>query len=635
MSHLLEILNAKIQAMTPKPVALTPLFPGDDEPITIEQGEQIGDCYLLACLDTIFNDRKGGRQKINGMFAKDSLGNLVFKIKRSEISVSLKPEYLKGKYGYQFVPGTNEDDRMGYDVFTISPERLKMIDSKQSIGVKTNAMAVKVVEHITSYYYTKTWDPNIPEASILAHSGTAERFNGSCVHFTGNLFSLEFFESYDPEDIDKIIKVKEVCPNVPILIAIDWSINEAGIVLSRHALRLESIGKNDSGEIIFSMRNPQNNMAEPMKMSLADIRKKRPEFGVFATSEATRLLCLALGWSKSKNTSTQADGMAIIDNASLQQFMVSLLELTPGFTESHVQCILYLNNTIPNLNKLFALLPETERPSLLKCVYESQGNKLLFISEFLKTSKNAYFRGLLSGFSLPDPAAEAMIREHIRLTQECNEDIDAAKQQLGTIEDKLLRFPIDFSPYNAEAEIEQYCADMASQLRIIYSRAAADPKVSNLPGALPRLEVLLTDRLQVLDAKAQKKRQAISAKLIAANEFSQKLERFASGADALPGADSKTARTLKWHLQVQLDRMIKQQISPDQFRAAVHSALNESVDTLRGHTGWSVALDDLLLSATRFSSYDTVHISGNMYGFLNTPPSEKPSGAAALSLAPQ
>ena len=52
---------------------MIPLFPEDDQFISIKQGDG-GDCYLLASLDCILNGDSKNRKKIQSLFTQTSTG---------------------------------------------------------------------------------------------------------------------------------------------------------------------------------------------------------------------------------------------------------------------------------------------------------------------------------------------------------------------------------------------------------------------------------------------------------------------------------------------------------------------------------------------------------------------------------
>ncbi len=206
---------------------MTPLFPRDDVAITLSQGKT-GDCYLLAALDCVFNLGKEGRDAIKSLFTETDDGVIV-RIKRSKQSAFLKPEKMKGKYEYFHDTITDED------VFKISTEKLGEID-KTTIGAQTNSLAVKILERISSYYYVSDWNNDGILASVLAHN-IALRHSDTSTTFVGTLLGID---AYDTRDLDQIIKLKTINPQLPVYISMSYGKPDIfGKFHGRHALRVE------------------------------------------------------------------------------------------------------------------------------------------------------------------------------------------------------------------------------------------------------------------------------------------------------------------------------------------------------------------------------------------------------------
>ena len=247
---------------------MTPLFPNDKEIIIIKQGRP-DDCYLLASLDCIFNLGKEGRDLVKSRFTKNVDGSVTLRIRQTDLSAYLIPSKLIVKYTYTHDTLTNED------VFLISEDRLKEIDALE-YGVQTNSLAVKILEHITPYYYSSDWVSSGPFADLLAHSFT-ERFDKTSTGFVAKLLGLGVYDSYD---IDVIIKLKIIHPEQPIYISMASCASD----LEKHSLRIKSIVPKGTGDYEFILVDPHDNLSETI-FTFAEIIKRNPRFCVFSLAK--------------------------------------------------------------------------------------------------------------------------------------------------------------------------------------------------------------------------------------------------------------------------------------------------------------------------------------------------------------
>ncbi len=123
--------------------SLTPLFPEENLPITIKQGNT-GDCYLLAALDCIFQSKEGYDQ-IKSLF-KEVPGGVEVRIKAARHLTDSNRENMQGKYAYYY------DSVRGEHVFFLSQRRLNEIDNSKD-GVDSNSLAVKILERLIPYFF--------------------------------------------------------------------------------------------------------------------------------------------------------------------------------------------------------------------------------------------------------------------------------------------------------------------------------------------------------------------------------------------------------------------------------------------------------------------------------------------------
>ena len=154
---------------------MTPLFPNDNEKITIKQG-QTGDCYLLAVLDCVLSSGDEGRKLIESMFTKNPDESITLRIPHNAHSLYLLLNNINAKYRYAHNAVTNTDE------ITITKAELERIDANRveiypgayKHGASSNSLAVKILEHISSYYFANKWDQG---HSIIAHNQD-DRYRG-------------------------------------------------------------------------------------------------------------------------------------------------------------------------------------------------------------------------------------------------------------------------------------------------------------------------------------------------------------------------------------------------------------------------------------------------------------------------
>ena len=210
----------------------TPLFPENDGPIVIQQGS-VGDCYLLAALDCIFNSGPKGYHAIKSLFIKKPHGVMVL-LKHNDQSTNLNDDKLLTKYHYSY------DEKRNLDVFFFNNSILVDIDNAKD-GAITNCLAVKILEHLSSYYYIYHSKERARRSSLDAHSTFENRFIGSSSKFVAKLLGLD---AHDSENINDIVKIKTICPEQPIYINILFgSCSISGLFDGRHALRIDKIIK--------------------------------------------------------------------------------------------------------------------------------------------------------------------------------------------------------------------------------------------------------------------------------------------------------------------------------------------------------------------------------------------------------
>lgn len=276
----------------------TSIFPKNNEKITIFQGKA-GDCYMLAALDCLFNSNTG-LERVRSMFNEYSHG-IELKINRNKFSENMlfrkKTGVFKGKYYHIYDPKTDTD------LFLIPNHRLNYIDSHRE-GVQSNSLAVKIFEHVLSYYYDiavpgeqdqNSSDEENPDTlgfdSFDEHN-RKNRLNDLSIEseieseFFASIFNIEQF-CVRKDKLGSIIIFKQDYFNIPIYVALDRAEKE------KHAYRIQSIKVNTEiqGGFEFILLDPWNNV-EAQSFTLEQIRAGNPFFVIFNwTPELRAVIC--------------------------------------------------------------------------------------------------------------------------------------------------------------------------------------------------------------------------------------------------------------------------------------------------------------------------------------------------------
>lgn len=346
---------------------MTPLFPSDVTPITIIQG-QTGDCYLLTAIDCILNSGNEGLQLVKSLFTETEDG-VYLRIKRTEIhatSNNFNPDKMKDKYIHHFDPLTNED------VFFMDKARLKAIDDARG-GVQTNALALKILERISSYYYTSEWSNEDLLASIVAHNIRA-RHSTSSTEFVGKFIGVE---AHDTRNLGEIIKLKIINPAQPVYISMSYGRpDQYGIIHSRHALRIDRVIKKSDGTYDFVLINPHNNTKREI-FKLDDIKKRNYRFSVYNTNaqnhELTKVLLIC----------PTAVGHYVFQNPQLHQLLINQQARGP-LNKDIVNYFYNVYRSIPYFESLLNKLSSDDVNTLLDSILLSQGDKDKFINLFIQ-----------------------------------------------------------------------------------------------------------------------------------------------------------------------------------------------------------------------------------------------------------
>ncbi|HAU0368140.1 TPA: hypothetical protein JBF73_02885 [Legionella pneumophila] len=246
-----------------------PLFPEDKKDILIKQGGA-GDCFLLASIDSLLC-HPGGYNKLKSMFTENSDGSVTLRIKTTKQSARLTQDKMGEKYRYFHDPQTDED------VFIIDKKRLDDLE-KDNLGVRTNCLAVKLLERISAYYY---YDiplvPGEPNYSVLAHEHRNVQEDPSTV-FVANLFSLY---TQDNLSLQQIMQLKKMMPDLPVYLSKKFS-NE---ISGRHAYRVNEFKSVDGQQEVVLVNPWDNQKKEPHKVE--KIKELMPRWCFYALDLAT------------------------------------------------------------------------------------------------------------------------------------------------------------------------------------------------------------------------------------------------------------------------------------------------------------------------------------------------------------
>ena len=238
----------------------TLLFPKNNAPITMVQGN-VGDCYLIATIDCIANGSPQGYEFIKSMFEETDTGVYV-RVPHNPLRKNVEDKKQEGKLDGKYVH--HYDASSGKDVFFIPNESLDRIDAYAD-GVTTNSLAVKILEHIITYYYNSVQktdsaseDEEEFDDSIIGHASKG-RYSGTSTVFVGHFLGVHLVD-LKADDIHKVIKFRSFRPTYPVYISISTTGMDAygNPVTRRHALRLVEIVPSDGAysggyEFIFCL----------------------------------------------------------------------------------------------------------------------------------------------------------------------------------------------------------------------------------------------------------------------------------------------------------------------------------------------------------------------------------------------
>lgn len=342
---------------------MTPLFPQKGQPIAIKQVRS-GSCFLLACLDCLLNGEAEGAGVVRKKF-KQTTSGVTLRIKRTDNTMKVQWEKMAGKYTYSYDPRTDED------VIFIDNEKLKEIDNSKK-GSSSNSLAVKILEHISAYYYQIAWDGE----SLLAHKLHPKFRNNpiakqSDTAFLAKLLGVHVTSFYDPH---KLVKLKTIDPMIPVYVGMNFGKLDRLGRHRRHALRVGNIKPLDDGENEVTLINPWNNQKQTTCL-LTDLRKRKCHFAVFDSSPQKKLLTEIFLEYKTEI------GCELFRNKELAFLLCEMKQcglLDSELAKYPLSSCMVLYKKLPNLVANYRCLPYSERYNMLMCVASTNGHVRLF-----------------------------------------------------------------------------------------------------------------------------------------------------------------------------------------------------------------------------------------------------------------
>ena len=246
----------------------------------IQQGKT-GDCYLLAILDGLMNNGPEGLDMIKALFRQSTDEVIVLRIPRSDLSNNLIGKDLS-QYHYYVDTLTDED------VFTIDHHKCAEMERNMH-GVQTDALAVKILERVCSYYYRNHWQSIT--TSIAAHS-----IRKMAIANDAPLRSIQFvqkwlaLETHPIVNLNHLFLIKQIFPNLPIYMSMDFE-------PSRHSYQFEALISADCNmnNAQLQVWNPWNNQVLETHSFTSILNNRHPEFHLIKTHvTAYQLACILL-----------------------------------------------------------------------------------------------------------------------------------------------------------------------------------------------------------------------------------------------------------------------------------------------------------------------------------------------------
>ncbi|CEG56217.1 hypothetical protein [Legionella fallonii] len=430
----------------------TPLFPPDNQLVQIEQG-RVGNCYLLAGLDCVLNKMQGGRALAKQRFVEYPDGSVRVQIPRNPHSPHLNPAVIGSKY-------VLDQSDPNFDYWHIPKSEIDRMDAPGN-GAKSNCLAVKIMERLSSYYYVKP--PKIAGIgeSLIAHNhqGHGERYMGTATDFVANLMGVHvdqlFGRLYDrqmnfDDKVNKLIRLREMNPYAPVYLELNWGQPDAfGKIHGRHAVRVEKIVPDGRGSYNVHVVNPWNNTRlETQVFNIADLKVRDAWFSHYSPSSQHSALTETL----LACSSTQI-GKHVYANPDLMKTLLTFQDKAPHLA-NNPKIIELLVNTHKNNPKLLPVIDKllsdpTQAARLATNIqYSNQREDLLvrgIVNQLVYHPDQSLLSSLpirLTGPILRDMAVDAKYRKDLPLEQYFSSHHFVRRILDGAIEQKASSDPM-------------------------------------------------------------------------------------------------------------------------------------------------------------------------------------------------
>ncbi len=393
------------------------------------------------------------------------------RFKVSDQSRNLNPDQLRGKYGYYY------DQIRKEDVFILSRARLNEIDRSDE-GVETNSLAVKILERLSAYYFSRDWGSEVSSStrgltrttSLSAHM-IKRRFDGTPSMFVGKLLGIE---SYDSSDIDKIVKLKNIFPDLPIYIDMNYGkVDAYGRTHSAHALRIDKIvpDRHDPANYRFVLVNPWNNEIRKEHRS-QDLQRKNCSFSIYKT-----------------NPQRYEFARMLLSSSDLLNITQQIKSLSPSFSPQDIEfCTLLFRNKV-DLPIIFNGLSTRDQQSLV-----------LYMSNLKSEQGRKTPQQLFDLFD--DKINEIKITARQRVMDEANTYIAACVQELNAL-------TVLFGDKHSRQAVDAHQRHLLSQLQRIIQN---DPHLAVMERTLgfmavhPTIDQASSVKTQEIYTKAEQQR---------------------------------------------------------------------------------------------------------------------------------
>ncbi|KGP64057.1 hypothetical protein EP47_07825, partial [Legionella norrlandica] len=242
-------------------------------------------------------------------------------------------------------------------------------------GASSNALAIKILERLVSYYYVGDWNNDDPMASVIAHDIPDRIANVSSTAFVGKFFGIQA-NDIPGSQIKDMIKLKLMNPEEPVYISMSYGKADIfGKFHGRHALRIDKVIPKGSGNYDIVLINPHDNTKRET-YSLDDIEKRNCRFCLFNTNPHRA------GLTRKLLELPENLGKYVFASPSLQEMLMFLEEKNLLIDNKTIPSCIILYQEIPYFEKLFKLCAG-EKATAANCLKNANGSKKDFLKLLL------------------------------------------------------------------------------------------------------------------------------------------------------------------------------------------------------------------------------------------------------------